>query len=513
MNWLPTQGSTDSKLAELDGAGNTPLEIWAADTRRQPRESGWSSLSGRWVQIAYVLLDTFFVCFNSLILFSIRFFHAPLAQLSHPNTIYVPHDLPVEAYLGFLLLYVALVVLCCQSQDLYWTPRDRTALDESFVVIKAVILATGLLIIFVYLSGNKEISRLVVGSSGLLNLATFVAWRLWKRQIVIRRVAKGHGARNALIVGAGKVGCALARHLEQNKHLGYVVKGLLDRNHTGDARLLGKVEDLSRVARSEFADVVFITIPSERELVKTVALEARRLRLAVKVVPELYDGLGWRAPLRYVGEFPVMELHREPIPTLGLWIKRLLDFTLSFLGLLLLSPLLVGLAIAIQLDSPGPVFYRSKRAGKKGHIFVCYKFRTMVEDADALKNDLRHLNERNGPFFKISNDPRVTPLGRFLRKFSLDELPQLWNVLRGDLSLVGPRPHPLDDFEQYSLEHFRRLDVKPGLSGLWQVKARRDPSFETNMALDLEYIENWNIWLDLRILLATIPEVMRGNGR
>jgi lipopolysaccharide/colanic/teichoic acid biosynthesis glycosyltransferase len=136
----------------------------------------------------------------------------------------------------------------------------------------------------------------------------------------------------------------------------------------------------------------------------------------------------------------------------------------------------------------------------------------MVVRADEQKDELRNANERNGPFFKLANDPRVTPLGRWLRKLSLDEIPQLWNVLRGDMSLVGPRPHPVDDFERYDVEHLRRLDVKPGLTGLWQVTARRDPSFDTNMALDLEYIENWSLWLDLKITLRTVPAVLRAEG-
>jgi lipopolysaccharide/colanic/teichoic acid biosynthesis glycosyltransferase len=159
------------------------------------------------------------------------------------------------------------------------------------------------------------------------------------------------------------------------------------------------------------------------------------------------------------------------------------------------------------------VFYRSRRVGRKAREFTCYKFRTMVADAEARKDDVRHLNERHGPFFKISNDPRLTRFGKFLRRYSLDELPQLWNVLQGQMSLVGPRPHPVDDYRQYTLDCLRRLDVTPGLTGLWQVSARRDPSFERNLALDLEYIETWNLWLDLKILLRTAGVVAKGEGQ
>ncbi|PYU19531.1 MAG: hypothetical protein DMG30_23940 [Acidobacteria bacterium] len=208
-----------------------------------------------------------------------------------------------------------------------------------------------------------------------------------------------------------------------------------------------------------------------------------------------------------------LELCEEPIPSFGLFIKRVVDLLLSFIGLVALWPLMLAIALAVKLESPGPAVYRSLRAGKRGHTFPCYKFRTMITGADELKDNLRSLNQRRGPFFKIADDPRVTHLGRFLRKYSLDELPQLWNVLKGDMSLVGPRPHPLEDCEQYSFEHYRRLEVKPGITGLWQVLARRNPSFEICMVLDLRYIRQWNFLLDCRILVKTISAVLAGEGQ
>jgi len=169
-------------------------------------------------------------------------------------------------------------------------------------------------------------------------------------------------------------------------------------------------------------------------------------------------------------------------------------------------------ALAIKFGSSGPVLYAAWRVGRKGRRFRCYKFRTMIADADAHKEDLRQMNERCGATFKMANDPRITQVGGFLRKYSIDELPQLFNVLRGEMSMVGPRPHPVDDYNLYQLEDLRRLDVLPGITGLWQVSARRDPSFEKNVLLDIEYIENWNVVLDLKIALRTIPEVFRGSG-
>jgi len=198
---------------------------------------------------------------------------------------------------------------------------------------------------------------------------------------------------------------------------------------------------------------------------------------------------------------------------LGQLVKRAMDVGLSAVGLVLLSPLMFVIAIAVRLESPGHVFYSSLRVGQFGQIFECYKFRTMVAGSDGLKQNLRRLNERRGPFFKIARDPRLTRLGRFLRKYSLDELPQLWNVMMGDMSLVGPRPHPVEDCAQYSSEHFRRLGVKPGVTGLWQVLARANPSFETCMKCDLAYIENWSLLLDCRILMKTITAVLAGEGQ
>ena len=205
-------------------------------------------------------------------------------------------------------------------------------------------------------------------------------------------------------------------------------------------------------------------------------------------------------------------LHAERLPAAGLVLKRVVDVVGAGLALTVLSPLLAAIAGLIKLDSRGSVLYCAQRAGRKSRPFRCYKFRTMVSDADALKDNLRRNNQRSGPFFKIADDPRITRLGRFLRRYSLDELPQLWNVLRGDMSLVGPRPHPLDDFAGYEIEHLARLDVMPGITGLWQVTARRDPSFQRGMELDREYIRTWSLGSDLRILLRTFLAVVQGSG-
>ena len=422
------------------------------------------------------------------------------------------HHVPARECGAQLLLYSALVVLSCRGLHLYIRPRRAGTFVDLATVTYAVILATGIALIYIYLA-DGVVPVAVALSAGALDLATLIGWRAVRAKLSERRVARGRGLRNALIIGAGRVGRSLAHHMEANPDLGYTVMGFLDEDVKDDQRVLGTVNDLRKLVRTKFVDEILISIPSERELVRRVVVEAEEYNVRVRVVPELFDGLGLQAPIDFVGRFPVMELYRQPIPEAGLIAKRAIDIVASSIGLVVAAPLMGLLAILIKFDSKGPVFYKSRRVGKRGRKFICYKFRSMVADADNRKAELRKNSYRQGPTFKIDNDPRITAFGRFLRKFSLDELPQLWNVLRGDMSLVGPRPHPLDDFELYDPEHMVRLHVKPGLTGLWQVMARRDPSFEKNMQMDLEYIENWTLMLDFKILLLTIPTVMRGHGQ
>lgn len=474
-------------------------------SRSKPAEAHW------WSTLSPALLDALFVCSSGLLAYLIRFSPALtefLARLDHLSV----HPTNSGSYLGCLLVYASLLLLSAHSLDLYRTAYGRPPLTESLLVIRAVAVATLVLAAFIYLSGNKSTSRLVVGFTATFSVITLVSWRMGRAYVVRKNRAKGLGLRHVLIVGAGRVGRLLADQFERAPILGYKVAGFLDANHNGDSCVLGKIEDLARVARQEFIDEVFITIPSQRELVKKISLEARHLNLDVKVVSELYDGLAWLSPLEFVGDFPVRILHREPIPAFGLFVKRMIDITGAAAALVLLSPLLLLIAIAIRMSSPGPCIYKSVRVGKKGRRFVCIKFRTMVPDADQRKEELRQLNQRQGPFFKINADPRVTGVGRFLRKYSLDELPQLWNVLKGDMSLVGPRPPAVEETTEYQLEQLRRLDVTPGITGLWQVSARHEPSFDMAVAFDNQYIENWNLMLDVRILLKTFFVVLKGTG-
>jgi exopolysaccharide biosynthesis polyprenyl glycosylphosphotransferase len=333
-----------------------------------------------------------------------------------------------------------------------------------------------------------------------------------------RRFERGLDTRNVLIVGTGPEAHALRHHLESIRHLGYTFKGFIEfpgvssrlSATTGD--VVGTLDTLFQHARKQFVDEIFFTTPCERSIVQETLEKARMHGVDLRVVPDLYDGLGWNSPIEYIGQFPTIPLHRGHVPELGFMLKRVLDVFFSSILLLVLSPFLIVIAIMIKLESKGPILYTSERIGKKGRVFRCFKFRTMVRDAELRRAEIMHMNERDGVLFKVTNDPRITRLGRILRKYSLDELPQFLNVLRGDMSIVGPRPPIASEVMEYKLSHLRRLDVTPGITGLWQVQARQDPSFDSYVSLDVTYIENWNIWLDIKIIVRTVGVVFSGTG-
>lgn len=319
------------------------------------------------------------------------------------------------------------------------------------------------------------------------------------------------GARNVLIVGASGLGRQIASYLETHPEMERAFCGFLEDRKSLGSGVIGRTSDLARLARTGFVDEVILAAPHDRDLTLRILRTARQLRLDVMMAPDLFGCEPTRGAER-IGGIPLISLHEEQLPVAGLLLKRGLDVAGAGAALILMAPALALVALLVRLDSPGPVLYAAPRAGRKGRPFCCYKFRTMVKDADALKEGLRKRNQREGPFFKIIADPRITRVGRVLRRYSLDELPQLWNVLKGEMSLVGPRPHPLDDFSAYAIEHLPRLDVIPGMTGLWQVTARRDPSFQAGMNLDIEYIHRWSLGMDLRILLKTAGAVLRGGG-
>ena len=363
----------------------------------------------------------------------------------------------------------------------------------------------------VFIAAGDELLPLPALTTLTASLAGLLLWR-YLRQVASKRRAQNAKSRNVLIVGGGPVARAIAHALRANPLQHALVRGFLADDVPLSPAVLGRIEDLGWLARAEFIDEVILALPGEPVRTRKAAAIALRNHLDIRAVPDLPVDFWPDAGVDRIGEVPVVTLHREPLPSAALFLKRVMDVAGAALGLVLASPLMAVVALLIRLDSPGPVVYSAERVGAKGRRFRCFKFRSMVTDADRLKEELRDRNQRQGPIFKIDADPRITRIGRIIRRYSLDELPQLWNVLRGEMSLVGPRPHPVDDVNRYELHQYRRLDVKPGITGLWQITARDCPSFELNMHLDLTYIENWGLLLDLRILASTVRVLFAPEG-
>jgi exopolysaccharide biosynthesis polyprenyl glycosylphosphotransferase len=447
---------------------------------------------------------------------ALRFRVATPSNVSSLNVL--PHL--IESSPNLLFFYIGWFGVCLifftRSYGLYGPIQHRSGLHEQRMTVQAALTSGLLLCGTLYLSNGEAISRIVVALMVLFTTVLLCLRRALRRMMVYRRFRAGVETRNVLIVGAGRVGHALKNHIESLQHLGFRFKGFVALSEreaeSGDAEVIGDVRNCLSLARSLFVDEIFFSVPAEKKLVIGMVEEARVAGIDVRVVPDMYDGLAWNARVEYIGQFPTIPLHRKDFPIGGILVKRVLDLTVAAAALVVGSPVMLAIAIAIRMDSEGKTFYKAQRIGRKGRAFPCYKFRTMVHNADQLKAELEHMNERDGVLFKIANDPRITRVGRVLRKYSLDELPQFYNVLKGDMSLVGPRPPMAAEVEQYDLAHLRRLDVLPGITGLWQVEARQDPSFDSYISLDTAYVENWNLLMDLRILARTVGVVLSGTG-
>jgi exopolysaccharide biosynthesis polyprenyl glycosylphosphotransferase len=465
----------------------------------------------RWNLVRQVSADFFLIIFgfaavgHLILLLEFAIYRDPASLLR-------PEPFPTAGP-GLLLVYGALFTLLGFSERLYHPETIQIPQQEQLVLAKVVFWSAALVVAAVRWSGPHLISLTTLAASAPLNFLIMLAWRRRWRRVPARSSQGGRDVRNVLIIGAGKVGRQLAAYISKEVSCSRSVVGFLDQNEPIGGDVHGRLDDLASIARTDFVDEIILTAPYQPDLARRVIREARRNQLDVKVVPDLF-GFEPDDPLVFekFGNIPVLTLRAERMPKFGLFLKRVVDTVSAAATLAFAAPLLSIIALVIKLESPGPVLYQAERAGLKGRRFRCYKFRTMDANADKLKELLRASNERQGPFFKMVDDPRITRVGRFLRRYSLDELPQLWNVIRGEMSLVGPRPHPLDDFERYDLGDLQRLDVPPGLTGLWQVTARRDPSFERGLALDLEYIRTWTLWRDFQILYKTISVVLRGSG-
>jgi exopolysaccharide biosynthesis polyprenyl glycosylphosphotransferase len=492
---VPASGSKVSTAVSADAFSNLLTAMLPA------------SLLGRcsWVWLRSVAADFALVGLNWLLIGALL---VPLRRAFPQIWVFKFAEGAPVSLLGIATLHAALITSIGRNGGLYVARGDCRAQTAS--LRKSVAWGTLVLCCAYSMQGAPWPTDALICGAGVLSFAVLLAWRRQRARLWSDRP---RDVRNVLMVGAGAVGRRVASYLENHAEAGRAVYGFLDSDKRRGDKVIGGMQDLARLARTGFVDEIILAAPRDREMALRVVREARELKLDVKVIPDLLGCSPAAVEIEQMDGMPVISLHAERLPTAGLNLKRGVDVVGSSLALAGLLPLLMAIGVLIKLDSPGPVLYRAPRAGRKGNLFRCYKFRTMVHNANQMKDSLRRDNQRSGPFFKMAADPRITRLGRVLRRYSLDELPQLWNVLKGDMSLVGPRPHPVDDYVAYDIDHLARLDVMPGITGLWQVTARCDPSFQRGMELDREYIRTWSLALDARILLKTVWAVVRGSGQ
>jgi exopolysaccharide biosynthesis polyprenyl glycosylphosphotransferase len=408
------------------------------------------------------------------------------------------------------------LLLIYRINGVYGRRRSQGWIDEVTGLASGALLGVAIMIVAVFYLRPFGYSRLVfvygvVAIIALLALSRAVD-RVW--QGILRR--RGIGLRRVFVVGGGALGRMIVQNLVAQPELGYQVLGFVDdelRPALGRLAYLGTCADVSRLVRQLDVDEVFIALPSASHLkITEILIACAKQNVRFRIVPDFYELSLNQVDVMEINGIPLIGLRDTPLQGSSQVLKRVVDVVLAGCALILAAPLLLLLAVLIRLDSPGPILVRQERIGRRGRPFDFYKFRSMRQGADRELQALLKFNEASGPIFKIKNDPRRTRIGRWMRRFSLDELPQLFNVLRGDMSLIGPRPPFPHEVAQYQDWHRRRLEVAPGLTGLWQVSGRSELPFDEMALLDIWYIENWSLGLDFKILARTVPAVVFGYG-
>jgi len=441
----------------------------------------------------------------------------------------VSYILPFSSYLKFGIISLPIWFLVFVSFGLYDLKNTRRGYKEFLNIIIAVPVVMMIIISIVFFARINVYSRIIFVYLTVLSLLFLIFARIWIR-ILQRYLFKfGIGVKRVIVIGVGDVSSRIIREMKKSYGLGFKVLGIVvtDGEHEGfgDAEIFGTLDEIGPIVKKHHPDELLLAdpeLPTEKMLNLISLCEDNRITF--RFVPNLLAVRRLNTDIITIAQTPVIELRRTPLDGWGRIAKRIIDIFGALVGILLTLPLQLIIAILIKITDPGPIFFIQERVGRDRN-FNFIKFRTMKlkyctgeryggEKAEKLREELaRTKNESSGPMFKMKNDPRVSSIGRFLRKTSLDEVPQFYNVLIGDMSLVGPRPPLPTEVAQYTREQRKRiLGVKPGLTGLWQVSGRSDIQFDEWVKLDVFYIENWSIWLDILILLKTIWVLLIGKG-
>ena len=419
-------------------------------------------------------------------------------------------------FVGFALLWMIIF----EAFGLYRSRRISALLSLWWDVLKATIMGALLLPAMGMVLNLEAVDRTFVLTFFASSFLCTGLARTWIRFALGEARRQGRNLRNLVIVGAGPRGARVGNDIRQRPDLGYLLLGFVDdiaapSTHRSGEKLLGTLDEIEELLTSLQIDEVLIALPlkSHYSKIEQIIDVCEDLGITIRMPADFFHLEVASSEVDYLDGSPIMTL-RTPTPSLsGLMVKRVLDVCCSLAGLMALAPLLAAVAIAIKFTSRGPVFFSQERVGFGRRSFKMYKFRTMVMNAEELLAELEQENEVEGAAFKMKDDPRIFPVGRVLRKFSIDELPQLWNVLIGQMSVVGPRPLPLRDVQAFDRRwQNRRFSVKPGLTCLWQANGRHNIGFDEWMELDLQYIDQWSLGLDFEIILKTVPAVLRGTG-
>lgn len=413
-------------------------------------------------------------------------------------------------YMWLWLLIFPSTPLLLETQGFYNRPWLPTMKQTFFPALKACIISTvGIMtVVFLFRNEGNLVARSIVLMYGFMSFILLILKEELIRLAILQQLENARFKRKIILIGTPEDTRKFETDLKGKSHESIDVIAHLDLNNTSIQELVQLLHDHSvngvviTAKHTYFGQIEKAILACELEGVEVwLSADFFKTQISHTTVDDFYG-------------LPMMVFRSAPEASWQGVAKEVLDILGAMVLLILLSPLLVGVALAIRLTSPGPVLFRQERSGLNGEPFTMLKFRSMVSDAEQLKQELEALNEMSGPVFKVSNDPRVTPIGRFIRKYSIDEFPQLINVVRGEMSLVGPRPLPVDEVRRFDdFSHRRRLSVKPGLTCLWQISGRNNvKDFKTWVRLDLEYIDNWSFWLDLKIIIKTIPVVLLGTG-
>lgn len=428
-------------------------------------------------------------------------------------------DVPYGVYWPFAGLFTLLLVLVYRQQGAYRLRRQISWFDEFYAIINGTATGTIIMIVFIFLYQAAFYSRAIFIYAGIFVVLLVGLSRLIKVSLLRYLRRRGIGSERVLIAGAGEVARTVMRAVVANPECGFNIIGFLDddplkgETDIGRFKALGNLGNLPEVLREQAIDEVIITLPWQyhRKIVSIMTL-CERGNVRTRIVPDLFQMTISRMHVEDIAGVPMIGVKEVSISGLNQVVKRSIDLTFAGLVLVISAPLMTLVALMIKMESPGPVLFRQERVGRNGRCFTVFKFRSMIEGAEEQQEALQKFNEAEGPLFKIRDDPRMTYVGKLLRKLSLDELPQLYNVLRGEMSLIGPRPPLPAEVKQYQEWHKRRLEVAPGMTGLSQISGRSALTFDETALLDIYYIENWSLGLDTKILLQTIPRVIFGNG-